>query len=182
MSVPARFFTTVARRSLRPSSARLASSSPILSNFRVALPLRPSSILSQIPRRCFASEVSSSDAPAAAADASASTPSTHDSPDSEAPGATFGRPPKPPSPPQSPLPGDQSSEPIGKIERPSYQLTFTCKPCGHRSSHVVTKQAYHFGTTLIKCPSCMDRHVISDHLKVCNGSDFFIDSGEGPTN
>lgn len=51
-------------------------------------------------------------------------------------------------------------------QRPSYQLTFTCKPCGHRSAHIVTKQAYHFGTTLIRCPGCRDRHVISDHLKV----------------
>ena len=53
-----------------------------------------------------------------------------------------------------------------KAEQPSYQLTFTCKKCLHRSSHQVTKQAYHFGTTLITCPSCKNRHLISDHLKV----------------
>lgn len=49
---------------------------------------------------------------------------------------------------------------------PSYQLTFTCKPCDHRSSHNVTKQGYHHGTVLITCPKCRSRHVISDHLKI----------------
>ena len=50
--------------------------------------------------------------------------------------------------------------------QPAYQLTFTCKPCGHRSSHRVTKQGYHNGTVLIQCPGCKNRHVIADHLKV----------------
>lgn len=49
---------------------------------------------------------------------------------------------------------------------PSYKLTFTCKPCQHRSSHKVTKQGYHHGTVLIQCPGCKQRHVISDHLKI----------------
>ena len=47
-----------------------------------------------------------------------------------------------------------------------YQLSFTCKPCGHRSHHNVSKQAYHHGSTLITCPSCRNRHVISDHLNI----------------
>jgi mitochondrial protein import protein ZIM17 len=63
------------------------------------------------------------------------------------------------------VPGSASTEPIEDL-RPSYQLTFTCKPCGHRSSHRVTKQGYHHGTVLIQCPSCKNRHVIADHLKV----------------
>jgi mitochondrial protein import protein ZIM17 len=49
---------------------------------------------------------------------------------------------------------------------PAYQLTFTCKPCSTRSSHRVTKQGYHHGTTLITCPNCKARHLISDHLKI----------------
>ena len=53
-----------------------------------------------------------------------------------------------------------------QYDRPAYELTFTCKPCGHRSTHVISKQAYHYGTTLVRCPDCKDRHVISDHLKV----------------
>lgn len=63
------------------------------------------------------------------------------------------------------VPGSNSSEPVEDL-RPSYHLTFTCKPCGHRSSHRVTKQGYHYGTVLIQCPSCKNRHVIADHLKV----------------
>lgn len=47
-----------------------------------------------------------------------------------------------------------------------YQLSFTCVPCGHRSHHNVSKQGYHRGSTLITCPSCRNRHVISDHLDI----------------
>lgn len=49
---------------------------------------------------------------------------------------------------------------------PAYELTFTCKPCKHRSTHTVSKQGYHKGTVLITCPECSNRHVMSDHLKV----------------
>ncbi|KAK6348615.1 hypothetical protein TWF718_006404 [Orbilia javanica] len=51
-------------------------------------------------------------------------------------------------------------------EKPSYELTFTCKKCSHRSSHKITKQAYHKGTVLIQCPGCEVRHLIADHLKI----------------
>jgi mitochondrial protein import protein ZIM17 len=47
-----------------------------------------------------------------------------------------------------------------------YQITFTCKPCGHRSSHRISKHGYHKGTVLIRCPSCSNRHVMSDHLQI----------------
>lgn len=50
---------------------------------------------------------------------------------------------------------------------PSYQLTFTCKPCSTRSSHKISKQGYHKGSVLITCPECRNRHVISDHLNAC---------------
>lgn len=61
--------------------------------------------------------------------------------------------------------------PTGESERPEfkpayYQLSFTCVPCGHRSHHNVSKQGYHKGSTLITCPSCRNRHVISDHLNI----------------
>lgn len=49
---------------------------------------------------------------------------------------------------------------------PAYELTFTCKPCRHRSTHTISKLGYHKGTVLITCPECSNRHVISDHLKV----------------
>ncbi|KAJ5662718.1 hypothetical protein N7462_011644 [Penicillium macrosclerotiorum] len=48
----------------------------------------------------------------------------------------------------------------------AYQIVFTCKPCGERSSHRMSKQGYHRGTVLIQCPSCQSRHVMSDHLGI----------------
>ena len=53
-----------------------------------------------------------------------------------------------------------------KAQEPAYEITFTCRKCLERSSHRITKQAYHFGTTLITCPGCKNRHLISDHLKI----------------
>lgn len=50
--------------------------------------------------------------------------------------------------------------------QPEYEMTFTCKPCSTRSTHRVSKQGYHYGSVLITCPECRNRHVISDHLKV----------------
>ena len=69
-------------------------------------------------------------------------------------------------PPSVPEVAQPSEEPLEPLKRPSYQLTFTCKPCQTRSSHEISKQGYHYGTVLITCPNCKNRHVISDHLKV----------------
>lgn len=89
--------------------------------------------------------------------------------------------PKPPQPPsQSSTPsnstnGSSSSpsstsaptqEKTRKQLEPHYELTFTCVPCGGRSSHTVSKQGYHHGSVLITCPSCRNRHIISDHLGI----------------
>ena len=71
----------------------------------------------------------------------------------------------PPFPSSAP-PQTSSTASFEPIKRPSYQLTFTCKPCLERSTHDISKQGYHNGTVLITCPKCKNRHVISDHLKV----------------
>ncbi|KAL6855831.1 DNL zinc finger domain-containing protein [Trichoderma novae-zelandiae] len=80
-----------------------------------------------------------------------------------------------PRPPSRRLPAKEPSTtepPASESNRPEprgpafYQLSFTCQPCGHRSHHNVSKQAYHHGSTLITCPSCRNRHVISDHLNI----------------
>ncbi|GAP92012.1 putative dnl zinc finger domain-containing protein [Rosellinia necatrix] len=63
-----------------------------------------------------------------------------------------------PSPDDAPVPRKQLE--------PHYRLTFTCVPCGDRSSHTVSKQGYHRGSVLITCPSCRNRHVISDNLNI----------------
>lgn len=55
---------------------------------------------------------------------------------------------------------------LRREQEPAYQIVFTCKPCGHRSAHRMSKHGYHRGTVVIRCPSCSNRHVMSDHLKI----------------
>ncbi|GAO18127.1 uncharacterized protein UV8b_02913 [Ustilaginoidea virens] len=79
------------------------------------------------------------------------------------------RPPRRTTPEAQPgAPGDAPTS-EGRPPPPNpayYQLSFTCLPCGHRSHHNVSKQGYHTGSTLITCPGCRNRHVISDHLNI----------------
>lgn len=56
--------------------------------------------------------------------------------------------------------------PHRRPDEPVYELYFTCKACQHRSGHTISKQGYHHGTTLVQCPGCKNRHLISDHLKI----------------
>ncbi|KAL1891216.1 hypothetical protein Cpir12675_005062 [Ceratocystis pirilliformis] len=75
--------------------------------------------------------------------------------------------PAPSSPPSySELSPEASQVLQRKLQEPHYQLSFTCVPCDHRSTHVVSKQGYHHGSVLIACPNCNNRHVISDHLNI----------------
>lgn len=77
-----------------------------------------------------------------------------------------------PRPTPKPANYTPSEDPETESSRPAargpayYQLSFTCVPCGHRSHHNISKQGYHTGSTLITCPSCRNRHIISDHLKI----------------
>ncbi|KAL2859054.1 zf-DNL-domain-containing protein [Aspergillus pseudodeflectus] len=65
---------------------------------------------------------------------------------------------------------NQEQNELRRAEEPAYMLAFTCKPCGDRSVHRVSKHGYHRGTVLIQCPGCNNRHIISDHLRI------FLDS------
>lgn len=53
-----------------------------------------------------------------------------------------------------------------KAEQPGYDLTFTCNKCMERSTHRISKHGYHYGTILINCPGCRNKHLISDHLGI----------------
>eukprot|EP01103_Thecamoeba_quadrilineata_P021140 TRINITY_DN9506_c0_g1_i1.p1 TRINITY_DN9506_c0_g1~~TRINITY_DN9506_c0_g1_i1.p1 ORF type:complete len:135 (-),score=12.36 TRINITY_DN9506_c0_g1_i1:117-521(-) len=47
---------------------------------------------------------------------------------------------------------------------PHYHCTFTCKVCQGRSSHKMSKEAYHNGVVIIRCPTCDNLHLMADHL------------------
>ncbi len=92
------------------------------------------------------------------------------------------------SPPVDPQRAPPPNPPTRAEQELAYKLTFTCKPCRHRSAHRISKQGYHKGSVLITCPGCKNRHIISDHLKVrhslslpsvweCRQSSFIVDKG-----
>ena len=60
-------------------------------------------------------------------------------------------------------------------KQPHYEMTFTCKPCNNRSTHVISKHSYHNGSVLITCPSCQAKHVITDHLRIFSDNNFSLE-------
>ncbi|XXG95011.1 hypothetical protein Hte_001271 [Hypoxylon texense] len=78
--------------------------------------------------------------------------------------------PRSPAPPSTESKSASSASPSKakprKLLEPHYELTFTCVPCSGRSTHTISKQGYHKGSVLITCPSCRNRHIISDHLNI----------------
>ncbi|PGH01644.1 hypothetical protein GX51_05086 [Blastomyces parvus] len=79
---------------------------------------------------------------------------------------TSTRPPKPLTDSKPATPEDAAQNARRRAEERAFQITFTCKPCSHRSSHRISQHGYYKGTVLISCPSCKNRHVISDHLNI----------------
>jgi protein import protein ZIM17 len=65
--------------------------------------------------------------------------------------------------------------PAEPVKTPTYELTFTCKPCLHRSTHRVSHQGYHHGTVIITCHNCKNRHVMADHLKIFEDKAFTVE-------
>ena len=49
--------------------------------------------------------------------------------------------------------------------QPRMAITFTCKICESRLSRTFLKQSYEKGVVLIKCPKCLNHHIIADNLK-----------------
>lgn len=74
--------------------------------------------------------------------------------------------PRPLSESQQPTEEEKEQLAQRRSQEPAYMITFTCRPCGNRSSHRISHHGYHKGTVLIQCPSCKNQHVISDHMKI----------------
>lgn len=54
---------------------------------------------------------------------------------------------------------------LGTKAREAYLFVYTCKVCNSRSERKISKQAYHKGVVLVKCPGCSKNHLVADNLK-----------------
>lgn len=50
-----------------------------------------------------------------------------------------------------------------EIER-RLQITFTCKVCNERVTRKFLKKSYEQGVVIIRCPKCLNNHIIADNL------------------
>jgi protein import protein ZIM17 len=47
---------------------------------------------------------------------------------------------------------------------PKIEMSMECRPCGLRSLHRLSRQAYTRGVVIVTCPHCHQRHLIADHM------------------
>lgn len=58
----------------------------------------------------------------------------------------------------------QTAVPLARVEA-KLRLEYTCKVCGSRNQHSISKVAYTQGVVIVKCSDCQNNHLIADNLK-----------------
>jgi mitochondrial protein import protein ZIM17 len=80
-----------------------------------------------------------------------------------------------PSPSEGNDPNFFQDVPGVKASGEKYAMVYTCNVCNTRSVKKISKQSYHQGCVVVKCPGCANMHLIADHLGVFEDKGWTID-------
>eukprot|EP00899_Mesostigma_viride_P015534 jgi/Mesvir1/23982/Mv24123-RA.1 len=79
----------------------------------------------------------------------------------------------------SPATGVRDTQIQLDMPRRRLQVSFTCNPCGSRTTRLVNPHAYRKGTVFVMCASCEKYHQLVDNLGLVTEYDFRKLVGEG---